>query len=222
MKKGLLLALLVSGLSQAEDFQLYGKAGFPSVAIGGAYGVNENVTVRAEVGTLGSISRKFENKGVDWDAKLDTTQFSVLGDYFPMQDSGFRVSAGLAFNDFELKATGKATQAGTIKINDNYYSYDAKDNVSGKVEYPNVMPYIGIGWGHNVKQQKTGFSWTADLGVYIGKPSTSITVSDSLRGKIAATGRNADREIDKTRQDLADKVDYKVIPAVSLGFTYTF
>lgn len=249
MKKivlGLLLSMGLSGAALANDsadkkFEVYGKAGLPNIAVGGGYGINEQLTVRGDLGVMG-ISRDFDEGDVKYSAKFRNNKANVYADYFPMSN-GFRLTGGLALGRAELKADGtaKITQNATFELGGKEYkvTIDGNDKVSAKVKYPAFSPYLGLGWGHNIKTAKGVWGFTADLGVFIGSPKTSVSLSNSLNDKLveaeaAAGGSLTDeqraqaqaeinRRIDDEKKKIQDKVaKVKVLPMISVGASYRF
>ena len=252
MKKMLFALLLGMGLSGAalandtadKKFEVYGKAGLPNIAVGGGYGINEQLTVRGDLGVMG-ISRDFDEGDVKYSAKFRNNKANVYADYFPMSN-GFRLTGGLALGRAELKADGtaKVTQNATFELGGKEYkvTIDGNDKVSAKVKYPAFSPYLGLGWGHNIKTAKGVWGFTADLGVFIGSPKTSISLSNSLNDKLVeaqakAAGAGAqisdeqmaqaqaeiNRRIDDEKKKIQDKVaKVKVLPMISVGASYRF
>lgn len=230
-----LFATVSMGSAAAENLEVYGKAGIPGVGVGVGYGVSDNVTVRADVSTLGTISRDFHHRAFDFDSKLKTNKLNVHADYFPMQSNAFRLTTGLGFGRTELTATGKSEGKSkqTFKLDGKTYEVDltSNDTLDVKVKYPAVSPYFGIGWGHDVKRKKAGeWGFTADLGFYAGKPKTSVSINSDLRDKLVSSQGGTEEAVKELDYRLAqetnkvkDKVEkFKVIPAVSVGFTYNF
>jgi len=75
-----------------------------------------------------------------------------------------------------------------------------------------------LGWGHSVAK---GWGLTADVGVLIGSPSVTGTLSPSLRAKISATGRDPDAELERELQTVRDTAaKFDVLPVLSLGLSY--
>lgn len=128
--------------------EVYGKAGFAGVGVG--YGVNERFTVRGDFMTVGSPSHDFDEDDIKYDVELKNNKFNLMADYFPM-NNGFRITAGLGFGKTKLDGYGVARNQTTHNLKIGNQRYDiavtGNDKVYAKVEYPNVSPYIGIGWG---------------------------------------------------------------------------
>lgn len=221
------LAVAATAFSGAVSAQeVYGKAGILGVGAGYAYGVNERFTLRGDITTIGSYSRNGTSDNLDYRGKLRSNVATVYGDWFPF-NNGFRLSLGLGFRDTRLTAHGKANSANQLTIGDTTVTVGPDDTVDAKVKWPNVAPYLGIGWGHNVNQRKGGWGFVADAGIYIGKPKSSIDVSDTLRAKLdvaaAANGSTAQQEIDKQLGEIDDKAKkLRVFPSVYIGVSYVF
>lgn len=227
------------GTVNAQDLEVYGKAGIPGVGVGVGYGVNEDVTVRGDFTTVGSIKRDFNYRAFDFDAKASSNKLNVNADYFPMKNNAFRLTTGLGFGSSKLTATGKSegNSKQTFKVGGKTYEVDlsSNDTLDVELKYPTVSPYFGIGWGHDVKRKKAGeWGFTADLGFYAGKPKTSVNINSDLRqklidsdvsrlGSVEAAEQELDNRIATETRKVKDKVEkYKVIPVLNVGFTYNF
>lgn len=229
MKNRLLAGLFAAGVltmsgSALASGQVYGKLGFLGAGVGYAYGLNSTIGLRADVTTAGSFSHDGHASHFDYSAKLRNNVATAYVDYFPF-NNGFRLSAGLGVRNTKIDAHARPNSAGEITIGDTTVSYGPGDSADARAKMPNVAPYLGLGWGHNVGQQrKKGFGFIADVGVYFGKPDVSFNVSDSLYAKLnLATGGNADAEIAKQHREIKDEADkIKAFPAVYLGVSYTF
>ncbi|MBN2825331.1 MAG: hypothetical protein JXQ76_08410 [Campylobacterales bacterium] len=152
---------------------------------------------------------------VNYDYDLTLATVGLLVDYFPMQ-SNFRVSAGAYYNGNEFEINAKAAN-GFITINN--VAYNATNyQVDGMVDFDEIAPYIGIGWGNTIKQK--GWSFSVDAGVmYHGEPNVDLTPI-CLNG--AACGTFTDN-VNIEEVDLRDELkDYQFYPVVSVGVTYTF
>ena len=224
--------------SPIDGLELYGKAGIPGVGLGVGYGVNEKFTVRGDFTTVGRYSKSFHQKSFNYDAKLKSDKLDIAADFFPLENLGFRFTGGLSLTNTQLTAQGMSDkqEEQSFKIGGKTYKVqlDSTDTVDAKVKYPKVQPYLGIGWGHDVKRKKSGqWSFTADLGVYFGSPKTTIDINDNLREKLINSQLDTqtrdeaiaelDRRIDKEKSDLKKEVEkLKVIPVVMFGLTYRF
>ncbi len=219
---GLLCAPALSQASLEQDAQhsVYAKAGFLGAGVGYAYGLNKSFTLRGEATTIGTINRDFSAGAVDYSGKLKNDNVSIFLDWFPA-DNGFRLTGGLTWRNTELTGNANSISVGgtSLKFGDN-------DTYTTKAKYRPLTPYIGIGYGLNVAQQKANtWGFIADLGVYYAsKPKTSFTISGptyDLARQINATA--TDRAVNEQFGEFRDKVEkYKFIPAVYVGVSYYF
>lgn len=228
-KKNSALTVLAAGLltlsgTAFASGQIYGKAGFLGVGVGYAHGLSPTLGVRGDVTTAGRFNHDGHSSDFDYSAKLRNDVATAYVDYFPF-NNGFRLSAGLGVRNTKADAHARPNGSGQVTIGDTTVSYGAGDSAHARVKMPNVAPYLGLGWGHNVGQnRKKGFGFIADVGVYFGKPDVSFNINDSLYSKLdLASGGNAASEIAKQRDEIkhdADKV--KAFPAIYIGVSYAF
>ena len=230
----------LTNIAIAEDIEVYSNAGAPGINVGIGYGINEKLTIRSDFMTAGRISRSFNQRGFHYEGKLKSDKLNINADYF-LFDNGFRVTAGLGLGRTKIDATGHSRESGgqTVRIGGKKYSIpslDSNDTLHANVKYPAVSPYLGIGWGHNVKQKKAGeWGFNADLGLYVGNPKTKVGVSDSLYAKLIEAEQksgtanieqakiNVNNRIDRESSKIKDRLEkYKVIPAISVGVSYFF
>lgn len=157
---------------------------------------------------------------LDYDFKLKLRTFDALLDYFP-QGTGFRITGGIVFNGNEIDALGLPTAGGTYTFNGRTYSTATAGTLNGKVDFRNVAPYLGIGWGNALAKEK-GWRFSTDLGVmFQGSPRTSLTstgctapapVCAQLAADVAAENAELNDELD----------DFKTYPVLRLGASYVF
>ncbi|MBQ0130786.1 MAG: hypothetical protein KBT18_01040 [Comamonas sp.] len=224
MKKAAIALLVLAGLTGAAQAQsMYAKAGLLGVGLGYAHGINKNFGARADFTTMGSLSKDGTSDDFDYEGKFKYNQVGVYGDWFPFA-GGFHLTGGLNLRQAHLTAHARPNQFGTVTIGDTEVGFGAGDSVTAKIKLPNVAPYLGLGWGHNVSAQTSGFAFFADVGVSIGKPKVSLNVNDSLMAKLnTASGGQAQAEIDKQINSIKDDADkIKVFPQIYIGVAYKF
>lgn len=241
MKKSIGLAIsvlaLASTAAMADGLEVYGNAGVPQVGVGVGYGINERITVRSDFSTAFRYSKDFHYRSFDYNAKFKNDKLNMMVDYFPFESNGFRLTGGLGLGNTKLTATGHS-DAGeqSFKVGGKEYkvNLDGSDTLDAETKYPAVSPYLGIGWGHDVKRKNKGqWSFTADLGMYLGNPKTTVSINSSLREKLiesqlgTQTREEATAELDsrieQEKHKIEDKVEkFKVVPVLMLGVTYRF
>lgn len=213
-------ALSQSTADQSARHSVYAKAGFLGAGVGYAYGLSPSLTLRADFTTIGSINRDFSAGSVDYSGKLKNDNASLYIDWFPAQN-GFRLTGGLTWRNTEL--TGNANG---FKLNGTTVQLGANDSYTAKAKYRPLAPYIGIGYGLNVAQQKANtWGFVADVGVYYtSKPRTSYSISGPTYDLARqVNGPAVDRAVNEQYNEFRDKVQkYKFIPAVYVGVSYYF
>ncbi len=194
--------------------ELYGGLGLPGLSAGVAHSMNDNLTLRADYTGLSSISVNRTENGIRYDGETTAHRLGLFADWFAF-DNGFRFTGGLTFNRMSLDLVGRP-QENTIQIGNNAYPVAADDRFTARIEFPNVTPYLGIGWGHHRAGSAWGFH--ADLGASIGRPSVTTSVSGAL-----ATQPGIQADIDRETAELRDTAErVRFIPQLSLGVSYRF
>lgn len=215
---GLLAALSITSAARAE-LGITGSLGTTGL------GAHVSIPIQPQLNArLGINALEYDYEGstsdLDYDFDLKLRTFDVLLDYFP-RDSGFRITGGIVFNGNEIDAIGLPTAGGTYTLNGRTYSTATAGTLTGTVDFRDVAPYLGIGWGNAVAHQK-GWGFSADLGVmFQGSPRTSLTstgctapaaVCAQLAADVAAENAELNDELD----------DFKTYPVVRIGATYVF
>lgn len=236
-----LLALSSSSNANTTNLNLgiYSKIGLPGFTLGAGYGLNEYVTARIDFSTLGSIQRSFQPEDdLSFQAKFSNHKLNLLFDIFPFTN-GFRLTSGMGLLSTELSAIGYSTKPQSIQLGDKSYnvSLDQRDNIRLNINFPKVSPYLGLGYGHHIKQQNgSELGFLFDVGVYLGKPKMTLNISSSLNDKLirveeqlmnsgisfqAQQRVNQNVEAEKAKLDkYVNKVS--LLPAISLGISYRF
>jgi len=165
------------------------------------------------------FDEEIDSSNVEYDTRFEMNSFSLLADWHVFGNS-FRLSGG-AFKYFEnsLSGTGVASTAQTFTINDRVYSANDVGSLAAKIEFDDVAPYFGIGWGNAVGDG--GLSFSFDLGVInIGNPDVSVipncladpALCAQIDADIAAEVAELEREVD----------DYEWWPVVKFGLVFKF
>jgi len=183
--------------------------------------ITPNFNARVGINGLG-VGADITETDVTYKADLNLSNISTVIDYHPFQNSGFRLTGGLVFQDNNIKGQGTPTNNSITIGNDTYTSNDLQ-SVDAKVSFPNsVAPYVGIGWGNAVKPgRRWGFSF--NLGVmFTGSPEIDITptygpsITPAVRNQI-------DTSIQQEVRDLEDDLEWlNIYPVLSLGISYQF
>lgn len=206
-------ALAAASVSPAHAVELYGGIGLPGATIGIAQPLEGSpVTLRADWTTIGDRTSDTVEEGIAYEAKLKANRVGLFADWFAF-GGVFRFTAGLTSNDYRLNlsATGAG---GTLTIGDTTYTTTSADRFDVAVKFPRTTPYLGIGWGHHAG---SGFRFSADIGVMIGKAKLTTAVSGP------AAQRVSQADIDKETAELRDGVArVRVVPQIGIAIGYSF
>ncbi|MES2206991.1 MAG: hypothetical protein V4525_09380 [Pseudomonadota bacterium] len=212
-----------SSMADMPPINSYAQIGSQGVGIGIGLKVNPSWVVRAEINGL-NYNRDFTKAGNSYTGKAKLRTEGVYGDYYPIADSGMRVTGGLVFNQTKLTGIAKPNSANQIALNGNNYLLAAGETLSAEVKSPSVLPYLGLGYEHNPNNTKTGLKFMADFGLAFGKkPEAKIQLPTSLSANNAAI---TDRQTEETKlEDSFSKFSPwvgKVQPMANIGIGYTW
>lgn len=200
----------------AHADEMYGGVGFPGLTLGYAMDYAPNIKLRAEFAGGLSLNKSGVTSGVNYDAKIKANRIGGFADWYP-NASGFYVSGGITANDIEgtfNSRGGNSTVNGkTVDLTGLIFNT--------KLRYPDVTPYVGVGWRHQPASGK-GMAFYVDVGLQLGKFNTTVTqnVVGSAAGNAAGLTQ---ADVDAAARDLRDSVNkLSVLPSVSLGVNYRF
>lgn len=167
-----------------------------------------------------------EDTDATYDGDLNLFNVSTLADFYPLKNSGFRVSAGLVFNNNNLEGTATPTNIDgneQIEIGDETFEVSELSSVDADIDITNsVAPYLGIGGGNPVAAAKgLGFWW--NLGIVFGG-SPDVTITPNIADGVPESTRNEiEAAVERETEDLEDEIDFlSIYPVVSLGLSYQF
>ena len=146
----------------------------------------------------------------------------ILVDYFPWQ-TGLRLSAGAYYNANKFTVEGTANPTASIVIDGTTYTNTQVTGATSTLDFDNLAPYIGLGWGSDTRTKGWGLSF--DLGVmYHGTPKNILNVIQNP-ANIAAVATAINTSTTTANATIAtelDKTEFKFYPVVMLGITYSF
>jgi hypothetical protein len=105
-------------------------------------------------------------------------------------------------------------------INGQSYPSSQIGSLNGKIDFPSVAPYLGIGFGAAPKAGR-GMSFSFDLGMlYQREPNVALTV---VCGPTVPDCNQLQRDVAAEQVSLQnDLKDFKFYPVVSFGIGYRF
>jgi len=202
-----------------SNLSVTGKIG--TLGLGAELDIALTDSLGARIG-LNSYSYQYnaDSSTVNYDFHLKLQTVSALADWYPFDDSSFRTSIGVMYNNNKVSLDGQPT-GGTYTINGNTYSSTDVGSLQGTMSFNKVAPYIGIGWG---KPSPTGRGWgmTTDFGVlFQGSPKTSLvaTCGSAIAGTTSCTQLQSDTAAENTKLQ-NDLGNFKFWPVASIGISY--
>lgn len=208
--------LLPCGVAGAafEEWAIGAKAG--TLGLGGEITTNlaPDVHLRGSIQWF-ELDFDVEFDDIDYDVNVDLLNPLLLIDWYPFAGD-FRISAGALFNGTEIDL--EATSAEPIEIGDSVYRPDEFGSIRGESDFDDIAPYIGIGFGNHLSQDRHwGFS--TDMGVaFIGSPNVDLRV----------TGPFADNplllaDLEEEEREIEDDLDkFRFYPVLSFTLYYRF
>lgn len=154
---------------------------------------------------------------VTYDATLKAKAFSALIDLFPANRGSFHFTGGLMTDPVKVNGTGKPTTSGNFTLNGNTYTTAQVGVLTAEVKYPDVAPYVGIGFGTPARNG-SALKFLFDLGVVIGKATVALDATGAASNPTLAADLQAQE--DKTEHDVQKYA--KVYPVISFGLAYRF
>jgi hypothetical protein len=214
MKALLATAALAAIALPAQAGDAYVEAGAPGLIVGYGMPINDRFDWRVDAATLGSPSRHTTIGSIDYDARIKADRVALLADWFIA--GGFYLSGGAAFHHAVADLTGHGN-GGTITIGGHSYVAGPDDEVFAHVRFPDVMPYLGLGWRTPPSGGK-GWGFAFDAGLSIGKSTVTGGVSGPQLSQVV-TQQDIQQELDQVKHD-ADRLNG--VPQLSFGATYRF
>jgi len=193
----------------------YGKIGTMGAGIGLGYVINDDFSLRAGINSRSSQSGKRRIDGNRYDVSRKTgVAAEALLDWYPLSESGFRVSGGLMLMNSSATLSGKADSQGNFIINHNTYSAAEIGRLSGKVRSPRVAPYLGVGWDSGQPGQ-AGWRVISSVGVIHHRSrNVELNTSGMSDNGILQQDLKAERSRIKAVNDISLEA--------SIGLAYTF
>lgn len=199
---------------------LTGSVGTTGVGAHATFPVTPNVDVRLGMGYLG-YNYRGSTSTMKYNLDLSAKTYDALVDWYPEKGSSFRVTGGITYNGNPIDVRGQPNAAGALGIGGNIYNAGEVGSVNGKVSFNKFQPYLGIGWGRKLKDEK-GWSFSTDLGVlFQGSAKTSLNAGGCTAS--AAVCNQLASDVARESSALAHEMNkFKVYPVLRVGLRYKF
>lgn len=157
-----------------------------------------------------------DDSTIHYKTKINIMNAPLMLDYHPIDNSGFRLSLGLAYNG--NKITAKASPNKTLVLNGHTYTPEDLGSVEAKVTLGNtVTPVISVGYDNSLISDSP-WSFNAEAGViFAGKSKIKVSATGLMgedKQAIDDLNRDANKDLDKAKKYL------RLFPVLSVGFKY--
>jgi hypothetical protein len=200
------------------------QAGTPGIGAGVAWTLAPELAVRVNGNYLTGIDRSERAGGNLYQAHLRLGNAAALLDWHPA-GGGFRLSAGAMYDANRVEGDTVPSSGGTYTIGNLQLPASLVGTLHGKVDFPSVAPYAGLGWSAAPSGGR-GFGFFADAGVaYQGRPSVTLTPrpppGSPLNNPIALALLAP--ELAREAARVESKIDgYRWFPVLAVGVSYRF
>jgi hypothetical protein len=209
--------VFVGGTARADagDIALGAKVG--TLGIGAEMTIGILPHLNARVGLNGfryNYDRKIDE--IDYDFDLNLLSGVLLADWH-LLGSAFRLSGGLVLNQNEIDLKAR-TDDDYFIIDNRAYSVEDVGDLEGTIDFNKISPYLGIGWGDAVGEDKR-LSFFIDLGVlFQGSPQATMSATGSI-----ASDPDFQRHLKNEEKEIEDAAEnYKFYPVIAIGVAYKF
>ena len=210
----ILLSTASTLTADSSRLAIAGRAG--TLGLGGDVMINLLTDVNLRLG-VGAFSFDYDDdySDIEYDFDFDLLTFPVTLDWYPF-DGKFHISGGIVFNETDVNLDSR--YSGTVEIDGVTYTADEVGTLSGSLDFDNVAPYIGIGWG-NAFGRSRRWGFITDLGVaFTGSPNVALSATGTLSDDPTFRQRLANEE-----EDLQDDLeDFKFYPVFSANLYFRF
>jgi hypothetical protein len=167
-------------------------------------------------GNYFKFSTSATKSNVTYDASLKLKAVTGLVDFFPSARGSFHLTGGIITNPITVSGTGTPDATGNFTLNGHTYNTAQVGVLSGEAKYPDVGPYLGLGFG--TPARKGPFAFFFDLGAMIGKPTVTLTATGAASNPQLAADLQA--QADTTQHDIRKYA--KVYPVLGVGVAFRF
>jgi hypothetical protein len=179
-------------------------------------GLGERTNLRIGYAT-GEYEPEIRETDIDYDGKIELGNGNVFLDLHP-GGRGFRFSIGAIINNSDV--TARSTEETTIVVNNRPYRVSDVGTLVGTIEFDEIAPYLGIGFGNAVRGGRVSFSF--DLGAaWVGEPKVSLVAIPNDPSTPFPPGFESDLRAEE--EELQEAVsDYRILPLVQFGVSFRF
>jgi len=201
------------------------------VGVDAAVPVLERANVRVGFNMF-TFNHDFEDDGITLAASLKLRSLSASFDWFAF-GGGFHISPGvMLYNGNRVGLQAFVPPGQTFDLGDETLFSSAANPVTGngQVAFDRIAPSLTLGWGNILPRGSRRWSIPFELGVvYSRAPTATITFGGSACAqngtncRDVATDPGLLADVAREQSNMNDDLSVlKILPIVSLGFSYKF
>ena len=191
-----------------ETARPYLGIGSLGITLGSAFEASESVDARISYSSLRYKKTDNSSSSTTSTIDLNNSNLSLLADWFPSNNSGWRLTGGLQTGSNKITLSAKPT--GSVTIGGNTYN---NVNFSAALDLGSTAPYLGL--GYSTRESKgSGLTFFNDIGVRFG--TAKVNLSEST-GAVSQADLNAEKvKIENKVKSLR----YYPVVGFSLGYRW--
>lgn len=193
--------------------------------------VLERANIRVGVNMF-TFNHDFDSDGITFAASLKLRSVSASLDWFAF-GGGFHLSPGvMLYNGNEVSIRAFVPPGHTFDLGDDTLFSSATDPITGNgdIAFNKVAPSLTLGWGNIVPRGNRRWSIPFELGIVYSRAPTatlgfagSACLPNGTNCRSVAADARLQADVAREQSTLNDDLAVlKIIPVVSLGFSYKF
>lgn len=214
-----------------SSFGVAAKVSTLGAGVDAAMPVLERANIRVGFNMF-TFNRDFDDDGITFGASLRLRSVTASFDWFAF-GGGFHISPGvMLYNGNEVGIQAFVPPGQTFDLGDETLYSSATNPItgSGKVAFDRVAPTLTLGWGNIIPRGSRRWSIPFELGlVYSRAPRATIgfagsaCLQDGTNCRNVATDPGLQADVAREEVTMNDSLAVlKILPVVSLGFSYKF
>lgn len=189
-------------------------------------GVSASARINDNFGITGLInylpySTSGDVDDISYDVDLRFLTIGAQADFYPLPDTGLRLSAGAFINQNRADLSARVSGQQTIDIDGTIYTASDLGGLDGSVDFDALAPYISVGYQ---AQLTSGLSISIDGGaVYQGSPNVSLSPRELSPSLSAAERQQIIDDIAREEKSAqSDLTAFNFYPMVRASLSWRF
>ncbi len=181
-------------------------------------GAQAQVSVSADLGTTGL--------GVSVSVPMESNLYGRFGIHYASKSNLFEgskmhLTGGVVLNKNRIDAYARPNAANSYLINGVTYTAADVGTLTGRIDFRNAAPYLGIGYGHRNPEPGT-WRVVGDFGVMMQGAAKTKLVSIGCVTSTAVCNQLV-KDVNAERVKFEEDIDsFKFYPVLRVGMAYTF